>query len=118
MPAEPDLAALPILSGAAELESWFEQHGAAEQEQWIRIVRKGKPGHSTGLPDLIESCLAFGWVDVKTKRVDDDTYAIRLTPRRAGSTWSERNREIARALIASGRMRPAVVAKLPADFEA
>lgn len=117
MPVEPDLPSLPVLSGAAELESWFELHGGSEPEHWIRIVKKGRPGYAVGLPELIESCLAFGWVDVKTKRVDDDTYAIRLTPRRPKSNWTERNREIARQLISSGRMRPEGISKLPVDFD-
>ncbi len=116
MPVEPDLAELPILSSAAELESWFEQFGGERPEHWVRIIKKGRPGYSVGLPDLIESCLAFGWVDVKTKRVDEDSYAVRLTPRRPKSNWTERNRETARRLIDEGRMRPAGAAKLPEDL--
>lgn len=117
MPVDPDLANLPILASALDLERWFEQCGVDEREHWIRIVKKGRPGHSVDLPELIESCLAFGWVDVKTKRVDDDTYAIRLTPRRSRSNWTDRNRQIARELIVAGRMRPEGFDKLPADLE-
>lgn len=114
---DPDLAILPVLVSPAELEAWFDAHGREATEYWVRIIKKGRPGHSVGLPELIESALAFGWVDVKTKRVDDDTYAIRFTPRRPKSNWTDRNRQIARELIASGRMRPEGRVKLPADFD-
>ena len=41
------------------------------------------------------------------KRVDDEAYTIRFTPRRSGSTWSLRNIERYEALDAEGRVEPA-----------
>ena len=114
----PDPATLPLLSSPRELEQWLDAHGQTATEIWVRIVKKGRPGATFGLPELNESVLAYGWVDVKTKRIDDETYAIRFAPRRPKSNWTERNREIARRLIEKGRMRPEGFAKLPADFDA
>lgn len=105
-----------MLTSAVELERWFDECGDGQAEHWVRIVKKNRPGASVTLPEIIEICLAWGWVDVKTKRIDDDTYGIRLTPRRPKSNWTERNREIARRLINEGRMQPSGFAKLPTDF--
>ena len=33
----------------------------------------------------------MGWIDGIVKRVDDDSYTIRFTPRKARSTWSAVN---------------------------
>jgi hypothetical protein len=56
------------------------------------------------------------WVDTQTNGIDDERYAIRYVPRRPGSSWSTRNRELARRLIAGERMEPAGRVALPADL--
>ena len=40
------------------------------------------------------------------RRLDDDSYTIRFTPRRSGSHWSAVNVARAHELIEQGRMRP------------
>ena len=56
--------------------------------------------------------LRYGWIDGHTKRVDDDYYVQRFTPRRARSKWSKINCAKAEALIASGAMQPAGLAEV------
>ena len=56
--------------------------------------------------------LCFGWIDGKGRRIDDDWFLQRFTPRRPRSTWSKVNRQKAEALIAAGRMRPAGLAEI------
>ena len=56
--------------------------------------------------------LCYGWIDGQAKRVDDDWYIQRFTPRRARSRWSKINRAKAEALIASGAMQPAGLAEV------
>ncbi len=45
-----------------------------------------------GYEDLVREALCFGWVDSLIKRLDDDTFAIKVTPRKPVSKWSEINR--------------------------
>lgn len=106
---------VPIDSQAA-IEAWFAQRGDAEREMWAVIHKKTSPHWSVSIDELIESGLCWGWVDTKTKRIDEQRYGIRFVPRRPGSNWSARNREIACRLIAEGRMQPAGTASLPADL--
>ena len=42
--------------------------------------------------DLVREALCFGWVDSLIKRLDDDRYAIKVTPRKPTSKWSDLNR--------------------------
>ena len=106
---------VPIAS-PAEFEAWLAQHSQSERECWAVIYKKTSKRHSVTIAELIESGLCWGWVDHQTKRLDDERYGIRFVPRRPGSNWSARNREIACRLIAEGRMQPSGMASLPPDL--
>ncbi|MGN6634164.1 MAG: YdeI/OmpD-associated family protein, partial [Oryzihumus sp.] len=69
---------------------------------------------SVTLPEAIEVAMCFGWVDSKTHGVDESWYVLRFQPRRARSSWTPGNRELAERLIAEGRMRPAGLAQVTA----
>ena len=55
----------------------------------------------------MDEALCFGWIDGIRKRIDDEAYTIRFTPRRAKSVWSHRNIERFEALSAAGLVSPA-----------
>jgi len=42
---------------------------------------------------MVREALCFGWIDSLIKRIDDDRYAIKVTPRRSTSKWSNLNRK-------------------------
>ena len=56
--------------------------------------------------EAVEEALCFGWIDSIIKRVDDETYVRKFTPRKADSLWSRLNKERIARLIAAGRMTP------------
>jgi uncharacterized protein YdeI (YjbR/CyaY-like superfamily) len=60
----------------------------------------------------VDVALCFGWIDGQARRIDDDWFVQRFTPRRAKSIWSKVNREKAEKLVAAGRMRPAGLAEI------
>ena len=43
--------------------------------------------------DTVHEALCFGWVDSLIRRLDDDRYARKFTPRRPTSKWSDINRQ-------------------------
>jgi uncharacterized protein YdeI (YjbR/CyaY-like superfamily) len=57
--------------------------------------------------EAVDEALSFGWIDGVRRRLDDESYTIRFTPRRPRSTWSAVNIERVHALRSEGRMRPA-----------
>jgi len=107
--------AMPIAS-AAEFDQWLRDHGGDERDLIVAIYRKATGKQTVTFDELLGTALCHGWVDTRTKRIDDERYAIRFVPRRPGSNWSARNREIVRLLLGEGRMTPAGKAALPADF--
>ena len=62
----------------------------------------------------MDEALCVGWIDGVRRRIDDDSYSIRFTPRRAGSTWSLVNVRRVGELTAAGRMRDAGLAAFAA----
>lgn len=96
------------------LREWFAEHRAGTAVLWIGFRRAGSGLASIAYPVALDEALCTGWIDGVRKRVDDSSYAIRFTPRRQGSTWSQVNVRRARELIESGRMLPAGLAAFQA----
>jgi uncharacterized protein YdeI (YjbR/CyaY-like superfamily) len=97
-------------------ESWLEANGANEREVVLAIYKKASGKQTVTFDELLDVALCHGWIDVQGQKIDDERWAIRFTPRRAGSNWSERNRARVRKLIDAGRMTPAGQAALPPDL--
>jgi uncharacterized protein YdeI (YjbR/CyaY-like superfamily) len=51
-----------------------------------------------------DQALCFGWIDSKGRRIDEERWMIRLSPRRPGSNWSEVNLARVEELRAAGLM--------------
>lgn len=90
---------------------WLARHHRTATEVWLAYFKKhtGKP--SVTYAESVEEALCFGWIDGIRKRIDDQRYAHRFSPRRPGSQWSKTNVERARRLIADGQMTKAGRAK-------
>ena len=69
----------------------------------------------TSIPheDTVREALCFGWIDSLIKRLDDDRYALKFTPRQATSKWSHINRKRWAELKAAGLLTPAGLAAAP-----
>src|SRR2546421_9362229 len=86
---------------------WLDAHHATAKELWVGFHKKSSGKPSITWPESVEEALCFGWIDGIRKRIDDDTYKIRFTPRKPISTWSVVNIKIAQKLIGEKRMQPA-----------
>jgi uncharacterized protein YdeI (YjbR/CyaY-like superfamily) len=97
----------PILffATAADLEAWLDENGEESDGIWLKFAKKGSGIESVVYAEALDVVLCHGWIDGQTKRIDDDHYLQRFTPRRQRSKWSKRNRAKAEQLIAEGRMR-------------
>jgi uncharacterized protein YdeI (YjbR/CyaY-like superfamily) len=97
-----------------DLERWLKANHAAERELWVRIYKKDSGTPTVTWNDCVVASLAWGWIDGQKKSLDEVSFLQRLTPRRARSSWSRRNREHAERLIAEGRMQPSGLAHVEA----
>jgi len=89
-----------------EFDVWLEQNHEEMEAIWIQIAKAKSGQTSITWADAVPVALSHGWIDGQARRVDDDWYLQRFTPRRARSNWSKVNVAHAERLIAEGRMRP------------
>jgi len=54
--------------------------------------------------DAVEEAICFGWIDSVIRRIDDETYGQRFTPRGPKSSWSATNIRRAEKMIREGGM--------------
>jgi len=98
----------------AQWRTWLAEHHASETEIWLVYYKKhtGKAGLVNA--DAVEEALCFGWIDGLLKRIDDEKYMVRFSPRHKNSVWSEVNKARVKKLIASGQMTEVGLAKVDA----
>ena len=86
---------------------WLEKHHESYKEVWLVYYKKhtGKP--TVSYNDAVEEALCFGWIDSTIKRIDDEKYAQKFTPRKRNSKWSDWNKKRVKKLIAGGILAPA-----------
>jgi uncharacterized protein YdeI (YjbR/CyaY-like superfamily) len=100
------------LGSAAGWEAWLEANHDSAEGVWLRIAKKGSGKTTVTIPEALDVCLCFGWIDSRREGLDADYFLQRYTPRRARSKWSRLNKEKVAELSAAGRMRPAGLAEV------
>ncbi len=105
-----ELPPLLVLDAGA-WRAWLAEHHAQSVGVWLTLAKKGivEPTSLT-YDQALDEALCHGWIDGQVRRLDERTYRQRFTPRRARSSWSERNVGLVERLDSEGRMRPAGVA--------
>jgi len=99
-----------------DFRSWLEKHHKSKKEIWLIQYKKATKKPSLNYMEAVEEALCFGWIDGLEKSMDAERYALRFSPRRPRSNWTETNKERARRLIAAGKMTEAGLATLPPDM--
>lgn len=91
----------------SDLRRWFEKHHDKEQELLVGFYKKDSSKASITWPESVDEALCFGWIDGIRRSVDEISYTIRFTPRRARSVWSAVNIKRVGELATQGQMKAA-----------
>ena len=104
-----------IAKNGAEWRAWLAANHDQEQEIWLVYFKaiSGKTG--IDYETSVEEALCFGWVDSIIQKINDEKYARKFNPRRAGSFWSASNKKRMEKLITEGRMTQVGLAKYDPD---
>lgn len=88
-------------------QMWLKKNHKTKKEIWLIYYKKhtGKP--RIPYDDAVEEALCFGWIDSTVKRLDDEKFAQKFTPRSDKSRWSELNVKRAKKMMQEGRMTKA-----------
>jgi uncharacterized protein YdeI (YjbR/CyaY-like superfamily) len=92
---------------ASEFRAWLAKHAHDARELLVGFHKVGTGKPCMRWSDSVDQALCYGWIDGVRKGVDDATYTIRFTPRKAGSIWSAVNIDKVARLRELGLMTPA-----------
>ena len=92
---------------------WLAKHHASSSGIWLVRHKQHTGVKSMPYEDVVREALCFGWVDSLVKRLDDDRYAIKVTPRKPTSKWSDINRRRWNELKAAGLLAAPGLAAAP-----
>jgi uncharacterized protein YdeI (YjbR/CyaY-like superfamily) len=90
--------------------TWLEKNHGRANELILRCFKTHAKHRGLGYKGALDEALCFGWIDGVRRALDDDSFAVRFTPRRERSNWSKVNVERATKLKANGRMHAAGLA--------
>ncbi|MDH4239312.1 MAG: YdeI/OmpD-associated family protein [Phycisphaerae bacterium] len=91
---------------------WLGRHYATESVIWLVFYKKGTSKPTIDYEAAVEEALCFGCIDSIIKKIDDEKYARKFTPRKDQSYWSELNKKRAVKMMREGRMTSAGLAKI------
>jgi uncharacterized protein YdeI (YjbR/CyaY-like superfamily) len=89
---------------------WLAKNHAKEREIWLVFHKKHTEVSRLNYDESVEDALCFGWIDSIIKRLDEQRYARKFTPRNPGSRWSQLNKVRAERMIKQRRMTKAGLA--------
>lgn len=88
----------------SEWRAWLSANHNKEAALWLVYYKKTSGMASIGYDESVEEALCFGWVDSIIKKIDEQKYARKFTPRKASSKWSQSNINRVEKMIATGLM--------------
>ncbi len=91
----------------ADFRKWLAANHNKSKELWVGFYKKDSGKPSITWPESVDEALCFGWIDGIRKRLDDESYEIRYTPRKPESIWSSVNIRNVERLVSEKRMKPA-----------
>jgi uncharacterized protein YdeI (YjbR/CyaY-like superfamily) len=97
----------------ADWRRWLAKHHASSPGIWLLRHKQHSGVESMPYEDLVREALCFGWIDSLIKRLDDSRYAIKVTPRKPTSKWSDTNRKRWKQLKEAGLLAGPGLAAAP-----
>jgi uncharacterized protein YdeI (YjbR/CyaY-like superfamily) len=91
------------------------KHHGSSAGVWLVFYKDHAPVKSIPYEESVREALCFGWIDSLIKRLDDDRYARKFTPRQPTSKWSDINRKRWEELKAAGLLTPSGLGAAPTD---
>ena len=103
------------LTSRRQWRAWLTKNHTSSPGVWLVFYKAHTGVKSIPYEDMVREALCFGWIDSLIRRLDDDRYAIKVTPRQPTSKWSQINRKRWTALKADGLLTSAGVAAAPTN---
>lgn len=86
-----------------EFRNWLNNNGTTSGGIWLEFSKNARI-KTLKASEALEEALCFGWIDGQMQSIDETKYLKYFSLRRKGSKWSEKNKNLAKALEAQGLM--------------
>jgi len=90
-----------------EWRSWLEKNHMISNEVWLIHYKKSSSKKNLNHFDAVKEAICFGWIDIKLKKIDEERFILRYSPRKPRSVWSKINKKNAEKMISLRKMMPA-----------
>jgi len=98
----------------AAWRTWLERNHDKAGEIWLAYYKKGTGKTSITYEEALREALCYGWIDSTVRKIDEEKFSQRYTPRKPKSVWSTSNKKRIAKLLADGRMAPPGLRKIEA----
>ena len=105
------------MTSRAQWRRWLERNHDQASEVWLLFIKAHTGKRTFTYADAVEEAICFGWIDTTVRRIDDEQYMQRFTPRSNARNWSKINLERFERMEAEGKMTDAGRAKRPAQLD-
>ena len=86
---------------------WLQENHDKKQSVWLIYYKKKSNIPSVLYSEAVEEALCFGWIDSKSKPIDDEKFMQFFSKRKIKSVWSKINKEKIERLTKEGLMTEA-----------
>jgi uncharacterized protein YdeI (YjbR/CyaY-like superfamily) len=94
------------VTSRTQWRAWLAENHTRSEGIWLVLYKKHCADRHVRWPDVVQEALCFGWIDSRTRRVDDDRTMLLFSPRKSGSTWSTVNKRHVEELEIKGLIAP------------
>ena len=91
----------------SDFRKWLSKNHKTVSELLVGYYKVGSKKKSMTWSASVDQALCFGWIDGVRKSIDEESYCIRFTPRKASSIWSAVNIKKVEMLIQQNLMQAA-----------
>jgi uncharacterized protein YdeI (YjbR/CyaY-like superfamily) len=82
-----------------EWRAWLMKNHDKKQSIWLIYFKKKSGRPTLDYREAVDEALCFGWIDSKSKPIDDEKYMQFFCRRKPNGTWSRVNKEKIKRLI-------------------
>lgn len=93
-----------LFKDQAAFRKWLENSHDSAGELWVGFYNKKSGKTAMTYPEAVDESLCWGWIDGVKKKVDEERYTNRFTPRKPVSKWSDANLRRYAELDTEGRI--------------
>jgi len=89
---------------ALNWESWLKKNHSKAPGVWVIFPKKSTNESTISFEEALDIALAYGWIDISIRKIDERKFGRKFTPRRENSSWSESNIQNVERLKKEGEM--------------